>query len=213
VHLLANPLSPNTLLTSAGLIGLAAVLFAETGLLIGFFLPGDTLLLGAGILISTGQIHTPLWEYLVVAPIAAILGNLVGYAIGWRAGPAVFTRPHSRLFQPQFVDRTARFFERYGWAAVFLARFVPIVRTVTTVMAGVGRMRLATYVTWTVLGGIVWTVGLLLLGDALGHVQWVRSHESWIDYVIVVAVIIGLVPTALHYWQSRRRPRPRTDRA
>ena len=114
--LLANPLSPDTLLSGSGaLLILAVILFAETGLLIGFFLPGDTLLFAAGIGIATGQITTSLATFLIVAPIAAVLGNLVGYAIGYRAGPVVFDRPNSKLFRPEYVVRAHAFYERLGY--------------------------------------------------------------------------------------------------
>src|ERR1700712_2187731 len=116
--LLANPLSPDSLLSGSGaLLVLAIILFAECGLLIGFFLPGDTLLFAAGISIATGAISTPLGAFLVVAPIAAVVGNLVGYAIGRRAGPVVFDRPNSRFFRPEYVDRSRAFYDRFGsWA-------------------------------------------------------------------------------------------------
>jgi membrane-associated protein len=205
VHVLANPIAPDHLLNSFGVLGLAAILFAECGLLVGFFLPGDTLLLAAGISLAVGTIHTPLAVYLIVAPIAAILGNLVGYLIGRRAGPVVFDRPNSRLFRPEYVTRSEQFFERFGWATVFLARFVPIVRTVVSVMAGVGRMPFGRYALATILGGIVWTDGILLLGHALGHIDWVRAHKGWIDYLVVIVVIVGLVPTLVHYFAGRRR--------
>jgi len=206
--LLANPLSPDTLLSGSGaLLVLAAILFAECGLLIGFFLPGDTLLFAAGISISTGAISTSLGAFLVVAPLAAIAGNLVGYAIGYRAGPIVFDRPNSRLFKPEYVTRSHVFFERFGSWTILVGRFVPIVRTVATVMAGVGRMRFSLYALYTVIGGIVWTDGVLLLGHALGKVAWVRAHKSWIDALVIVVVVLGLIPAAVHYWQGRARRR------
>ena len=206
--LLANPISPDSLLSGSGaLLVLALILFAECGLLIGFFLPGDTLLFAAGIGISTGAITTSLGAFLVVAPLAAIAGNLVGYAIGYRAGPVVFDRPNSRLFKPEYVTRSHAFFERFGSWTILLGRFVPIVRTVATVMAGVGRMRLGLYVLYTVIGGILWADGVLLLGHALGHVGWVRAHKGWIDYAVVVVVVLGLLPAALHAWQGRRERR------
>ncbi len=207
MHILANPISPDHLLSSFGLIGLAIILFAECGLLVGFFLPGDTLLLSAGIALAVGTIHTSLAAYLIVAPIAAIAGNIVGYGIGYRAGPVVFDRPNSRLFRPEYVSRSEAFFTRFGWATILLARFVPIVRTVATVMAGVGRMRFTTYLVATVVGGIVWTDGVLLLGHALGHIDFVRSHKGWIDYAVVVVVLLSLVPAAFHFFTSRRRSR------
>ncbi len=209
----ASPISPDTLLSgSAALVVLAAVLFAECGLLIGFFLPGDTLLFAAGILVATGSTSTSLAAFLVVAPIAAILGNLVGYVIGYRAGPVVFDRPHSRIFRPEFVDRSHRFYERFGSWTVVIGRFVPIVRTVATVMAGVGRMRFGLYALYSTIGGIIWADGVILLGDALGKIRFVQQHKGDIDYVILIAVALTVVPITVHYVQGRRRPgRPRPD--
>jgi membrane-associated protein len=204
--LIANPISPDSLLSgSAGLLVLAIVLFAECGLLVGFFLPGETLLFAAGISLEIGTLHSSLAWYLIVAPIAAIAGNLVGYAIGYRAGPVVFDRPNSRLFRPEYVERSHRFFERYGSWTIIIGRFVPIIRTVLTVMAGVGRMRFALYAMYTVIGGILWADGMLLLGHQLGKIQFVRDHKGWVDYAIVAVVVLALIPTVVHYWQSRRQ--------
>jgi membrane-associated protein len=208
--LATNPLSPGHLLSSFGLAGLAAALFAETGLLVGFFLPGDTLLLAGGILVSTHAVHIPLWELLVFAPIAAFLGNLVGYWIGYRAGPVVFDRPRSRMFKPEYVTRSQAFFDRFGWATVLVARFVPIVRTVVPVMAGVGRMRRPPFVLASAVGAILWTDGLLLAGYWLGHLDFVRRNEGKIDYVILVVVLLGLIPAAVHYLQGRRQSKTST---
>jgi len=203
--LLANPISPDTLLSGSGaLLVLAIVLFAECGLLVGFFLPGDTLLFAAGISIATGSITSSLTSFLIVAPIAAIAGNLVGYAIGYRAGPVVFDRPDSRLFRPEYVGRAHRFFERYGSWTIIIGRFVPIVRTFATVMAGVGRMRFSLYTLYTIIGGVLWADGVLVLGHQLGKIKWVQDHKGWIDYVIIAVVVLALVPTAVHYWQTRR---------
>lgn len=204
VHVLANPIAPDTLLSNFGLVGLAIVLFAECGLLVGFFLPGDTILLAAGIALSLGTLH-PLSAYLIVAPLAAIAGNLVGYWIGYRAGPVVFDRPDSRLFRPEYVTRAQAFFARFGVLTILLARFVPIVRTVATVLAGTARMRFSVYAVCTVVGGIVWADGVLLIGYWLGHVDFVRQHKGWIDYLVIAAVLLSLIPTGLHYLQSRRR--------
>ena len=136
---------PNHLLSSFGLLGLLIIIFAECGLLVGFFLPGDTLLFSAGLLTATGTLDVPFWVLLMLVPLAAIAGNLVGYWIGYKAGPAVFNKPDSRLFRQEYVDRSHDFFERYGARTIVLARFVPIVRTFATVMAGASRMRFATY--------------------------------------------------------------------
>jgi membrane-associated protein len=202
---LANPISPDTLLSGSGaLIVLAIVLFAECGLLVGFFLPGDTLLFAAGISIATGKITGSLASFLIVAPIAAIVGNGVGYWIGYRAGPVVFDRPNSRLFRPEYVQRSQAFFERFGLWTVLLGRFVPIVRTVATVMAGVGRMRFGMYFLYTVIGGIVWADGVLLLGHQLGKIKFVQKNKGYIDYAVVVVVVLSLLPALVHYWQGRR---------
>jgi membrane-associated protein len=206
--LLANPISPDNLLSGSGaLLVLAIVLFAECGLLIGFFLPGDTLLFAAGISIETGTISSSLGSFLLVAPAAAIAGNLVGYAIGYRAGPVVFDRPDSRLFRPEYVTRSHLFFERYGSWTIIIGRFVPIVRTVATVMAGVGRMRFSLYALYTVIGGIAWADGVLLLGHQLGKIEFVRSHKGWVDALVLVVIVLAFIPAAMHYWQGRRARR------
>jgi membrane-associated protein len=204
----ANPLSPDTLLSGSGaLLILAVILFAECGLLVGFFLPGDTLLFAAGISLATGAITTSLAAFLIVAPIAAIVGNLVGYWIGYRAGPVVFDRPNSRVFRPEYVQRSHDFFERFGSWTIIVGRFVPIVRTVATVMAGVGRMRFSLYALYSTIGGILWADGVLLLGHQLGKIKFVRDHKGYIDYLIVAVVVLALIPVAVHYWQTRARKR------
>jgi membrane-associated protein len=203
---LANPISPDTLLSgSAALLVLAIILFAECGLLVGFFLPGDTLLFAAGISIAIGDISTSLAAFLIVAPIAAVLGNLVGYWIGYRAGPVVFDRPNSRLFRPEYVDRSHAFYERFGSWTIIVGRFVPIVRTVATVMAGVGRMRFSLYALYSAIGGILWADGVLLLGHQLGKIKFVRDNKGYVDYAVVAVVVLSLLPVAVHYWQGRRR--------
>ncbi len=209
--LASNPLDSAHLLGSFGLAGLAIILFAECGLLVGFFLPGDTLLLAAGIGVATGTIKTPLAAFLVVAPLAAIAGNLVGYWIGYRVGPHVFDRPESRFFRPEYVERTHAFFERFGSWTIILARFVPIVRTVATVMAGVARMRFGRYVVYSVIGGVLWTCGILVLGDQLGKIKFVQENKGYLDYVLIAVVLVSLLPTFVHLWRGRRRTRQNTE--
>jgi membrane-associated protein len=203
-HSLASPLSPDSLLGGSALIVVAIILFAECGLLIGFFLPGDTLLFAAGISIATNHIHTSLAAFLIVAPLAAIAGNLVGYWIGYRAGPVVFDRPDSRFFRPEYVERSHAFFERFGSWTILVGRFVPIVRTVATVMAGVGRMRFGLYALYSVIGGIVWADGVLLLGERLGHIGFVQRNKGYIDYAVIAVVLVSLIPATVHYLQGRR---------
>jgi membrane-associated protein len=211
-QLLASPISPKHLIGSYGLTGLLIILFAECGLLIGFFLPGDTLLFSAGLLLAVNDpaINLPSLPVLLVAlPIAAIAGNLVGYWIGREAGPRVFDRPSSRLFKPEYVVRSQRFFDRYGAVTILIARFVPIVRTVATVMAGVGRMRFTLYALLSVVGGIVWTDGVLLLGRWLGHIKVVRDTIApKIDYILIAVVVLSLLPTLIHWWRTRGHNEP-----
>jgi membrane-associated protein len=205
--LLANPISPDNLLGSSALLVVTLILFAECGLLIGFFLPGDTLLFAAGIAIATGKIHTSLAAFLVLVPIGAVLGNLIGYWIGYRAGPRVFDRPDSRLFRPEYVQRSHDFFARFGSWTILVGRFVPIVRTVATVMAGVGRMRFSVYAIYSIIGGVIWADGVLLLGERLGHIRFVQDHKGYVDYAVIAVVVLGLIPAAVHYLKGRRARR------
>jgi membrane-associated protein len=204
--LLPNAIDPDHLLSSFGLIGLLIIVFAECGLLVGFFLPGDTLLFSAGLLTATGTLDVPFWLSLVLVPLAAIAGNLVGYWIGYQAGPAVFNKPNSRIFRQEYVDRSHDFFERYGARTIVVARFVPIVRTFATVMAGASRMRFAVYALYSVIGGILWGGGVLALGYYLGHISFVRKTiEPLIEPIIIAVVLLSLVPAAIELLRSRRR--------
>jgi membrane-associated protein len=205
-HLSASGLlNTDHILSTYGLIGLMLIIFAECGLLVGFFLPGDTLLFSAGLLISTHKISLNIWVAVILVPLAAVIGNLVGYWLGRKAGPVIFDRPKSRMFKPEYVERSTAFFDKYGPRAIVLARFVPIVRTVATVMAGVSRMRFTVYAIYSVIGGILWAGGMILLGYWLGHIEFVRLHvEPLIDPILIIVVLISLVPAALHWLRSRR---------
>ncbi len=176
VHLALGPqwLSPEALV-GAGLLVLLLVVFVESGLLVGFFLPGDSLLFTAGLLINTQDV-LPLWLVLLTVPLAAIAGDQVGYVIGRKAGPHVFNRPDSRFFQQEYVDKAYEYFERYGARTIVLARFVPIVRTFAPVVAGVSRMRYRTFVTYNIVGGVLWGAGVVLLGYFLGQIQFVADN-------------------------------------
>jgi membrane-associated protein len=194
-------LDPTHLINTFGLIGIMVVLFAECGLLVGFFLPGDSLLFTAGLL-AAGGLVAPLWVLLVLLPLAAIAGNLVGYWIGRKAGPAVFSRPDSKLFRAEYVDRSQAFFERNGTRTILLARFVPIVRTFATVMAGASRMDLRRYTVNSVIGGFAWAAGVTLLGYWLGQVAVVRNH---VELFILGIVALSLVPVVTEVLRGRRR--------
>jgi membrane-associated protein len=203
-------LDPQQLLQALGafaLVGVLLIVFAECGLLAGFFLPGDSLLFTAGLFVATGGLAYPLWLVCVLISVAAVLGNLVGYWIGHKVGPALFRRPDSRLFKQEYVDKTHEFFERYGARAIVLARFVPIVRTFITAMAGVGHMRFPTYATYSTIGGILWGAGLTVLGYFLGQIAFVRNN---LETMILVIVAVSVVPIAAELWRARRQP-PATD--
>jgi membrane-associated protein len=208
--LATSPIDPHHLLDSFGLVGLILIIFAECGLLIGFFLPGDTLLFAAGLLLAVGRLHTPLWAFLITVPLAAVAGNLVGYWIGYRAGPKVFDRPNSAVFKPEYVERSNAFFERFGSWTIILARFVPIVRTVATVMAGVAKMSFRRYALYSLIGGVVWTVGVILAGYWLGHITFVRQQvEPLIDPILIAVVLLSLIPVTIHWLRGRRSGRHR----
>ena len=195
-------LDPDTLVQTFGLLGILVVVFAECGLLIGFFLPGDSLLFTAGLLVRQGVLEQPIWLVCVLITVAAILGNQVGYYIGRKAGPAVFSRPDSRLFKQEYVDKSYAFFDRYGARAIVLARFVPIVRTFITVTAGAGGMDYRRYTTYTVIGGVLWGTGVTLLGYALGSVALVSEH---IELILIGIVALSLLPVAIELVRKRSR--------
>jgi membrane-associated protein len=199
-------LDPETLIQAFGafaVLGVCAVVIAETGLLVGFFLPGDSLLFTTGLLTATGVITTPIAVVALAIGVAAFVGDQIGYAIGRKAGPHVFNRPESRLFRQEYVDRTQHFYDTYGGRTVVLARFVPIVRTFAPVMAGVGRMRYRTFVTYNLVGAIGWGVGVTLLGYWLGGFAFVEQN---IEIILIGIVAISVVPVALEVLRARRRP-------
>lgn len=183
------------------LAGVCLIIFAECGLLVGFFLPGDSLLFITGLAVVTGLIDTPLWLVCILLVVAAFLGNVCGYYIGHKAGPAIFDKPNSRLFKRENVDRTQAFFDKYGNRAIVLGRFVPIVRTFITVMAGVGRMDAKRFFTFSAIGGVAWAAGVTLLGAALGQVQFVRDN---IEMMLILVVLISVLPIVFEVIKARR---------
>ena len=199
-------LQPDVIIAWLGpwaLVGLALIVFAECGLLLGFFLPGDSLLFTAGLFVAQGAIGAPLWQVCALLVVAAFVGNLTGYYIGRAAGPAVFDKPESRLFKPKHVARTQEFFDRYGTRAIVLGRFVPIVRTFITVMAGVGRMDARRYFTYSFLGGVLWAAGVTLLGFWLGQFAFVREN---IELMLLLIVVASVLPIVVEIVRARRAP-------
>lgn len=199
--LLPDWLDPAWILSRYGLPAVVAIIFAECGLLFGFFLPGDTLLLSAGVLTRAGTIDEPLWVLLVLVPLAAILGNVVGYAIGAWAGPPLL-RGGSRWIRQEHVDRSAAFFARHGPLAIVLARFVPVVRTFIGLVAGASGMDRRVFVLWSAVGGVLWTVGLILVGYALGDIPFVRDN---VDALILTVLGLFVGSMVLGGLRDRRR--------
>ena len=190
-------------LAAGGLAILAAVVFAESGLLIGFFLPGDTLLFVAGFLSSNagGHVLPALPVTAGVAFVAAAAGDQVGFLIGRRVGPGLFKRPQSRLFNPTNVIRAQSFFDRRGPSAVVVARFIPVVRTFTPIVAGIGNMRYRTFLAYNLIGAAIWGVGVTTLGYYLGEIQLIKDN---LDYAAIVILVVSLTPIALEYRRHRR---------
>ncbi len=200
-------LDPQSLIESLGpwaLLGITAIIFAECGLLIGFFLPGDSLLFVAGLLVASGFIDTNIAVVCLIFTIAAVTGNIVGYWIGRKAGPTIFSKPDSKLFRQEYVDRTQHFFDHYGPRAIILARFIPIVRTFITVMAGVGRMDYRTYVIYSTIGGVLWATGVTLLGYFLGNVPFVADN---IEAILIGVVLVSVIPVVVEYVRHKRAGR------
>jgi membrane-associated protein len=194
--------NPEYLLTQFGayvIVGLCLVIFIESSIFP--VLPGDSLLFTAGLFVAQGSIHTPLWVVCVVVSVAALLGNAVGYFIGYKAGPALFRRPDSRFFKQEYVDKTHAFLDKHGPKAVVLARFVPFVRTFITWIAGVGRMDPKRYFTYTVIGGILWAAGITALGHVLGNITFIKNN---IEAIFILIVVVSVVPLVIEYARNRR---------
>ena len=191
-----------TLVRAGGLTAMTAIVFAETGLMVGFFLPGDSLLVTAGVFAAAGQFD--IWLLNVVLVAAAIAGDTVGYWIGRRAGPALFKRPKSLLFNPDHLRRAHEFYEKHGGKTIILARFMPIVRTFAPVVAGMGRMEYRRFLSFNVFGGLLWVVSMTLIGYYLGQIPGVREH---IEVVIVVVVILSILPGFIAFFRERAKKR------
>jgi membrane-associated protein len=188
------------LIQTVGYVGLFIIVFAETGLLIGFFLPGDSLLITAGLLAAQGLLSLPL--VMVICTVAAILGNLLGYWIGLKVGPMVFQRDKSRFFKPSHVEKTRQYFEKYGPNTIILARYIPIVRTFVSTFAGVAGMPFGRFALYSVIGGILWGVGLPLIAYYLGRL--IPELDKYILLVIGLVVFVSVIPIILEYFKHKR---------
>ena len=188
-HLFHQLTDVETMVRVGGLTAMTAIVFAETGLMVGFFLPGDSLLVTAGVFAATGSLS--IWWLNVLLIAAAIVGDTVGYWIGRQAGPALFNRPRSRFFNPAHLKRAHDFYEKHGGKTIILARFMPIVRTFAPVVAGMGRMEYRRFLAFNVVGGFGWVLSMTLIGYYLGQFVWVKKN---IEIVIVIVVFVSILP-------------------
>jgi len=184
-----------------GYFVLVVIVFTETGLLVGFFLPGDSLLITAGLVAATG--HLNIWALNVLLIVAAVTGDSVGYAIGWRAGPRLFTRPKSMLFNPSHIERTRAFYARHGAKTIVIARFVPIIRTFAPVVAGVGQMEYRRFLLYNIAGGVAWVTSMTWAGYLLG--QAVPNISDHIHLVVAIVILLSLIPIVVELVRERRR--------
>jgi membrane-associated protein len=208
---ITDSIDPQQLLRSFGTIGLIAIIFAESGLLIGFFLPGDSLLFTAGLFASQGKLN--LAVVLVGCFLAAVIGDQVGYAFGKRVGPTIFQRPNSRFFKQEHVERANGFFEEHGPKTILMARFVPVVRTFAPILAGVGTMRYRTFLLYNIAGGFLWAVGVTMLGYALGNEIGADNIDKYLLPIIGVIIILSLIPPFIEYRKHKRKALTDTEAA
>jgi membrane-associated protein len=206
VSILTGHYSLDALIQWGGYVLLVGIVFAETGLLIGCFLPGDSLLITAGLLAAAG--HLNIWWINLLLMAAAIVGDSVGYAIGARLGPHIFTREKSLLFNPKHVMRTRQFYEKYGPKTIVIARFVPIIRTFAPVLAGVGMMNYRRFLTYNVLGGIGWVASMSWAGYLLGHA--VPNISKHMHIVVIVIIVLSCIPIAVEVYRERRKASTRS---
>jgi membrane-associated protein len=186
-------------LTPTVIAVLCLIIFIESSIFP--VLPGDSLLFTAGLFIANDTLKAPLWLVCVLVSVSALLGNAVGYFIGYKVGPALFKREDSRFFKQEYVDQTHAFLEKHGPKAIVLARFVPFVRTFITWIAGIGRMDPKRFFTYTVIGGIAWAAGITILGSILGNIGFIKNN---VDSIFIAIVLISVVPIGLEYLKSRR---------
>ena len=185
-----------------GLLVLIAIVFSETGLLIGFFLPGDSLLVVSGFMASTTDILN-IWQVMLGLSIAAVVGDSVGYAIGYKAGVALYNRPQSRWFRRDHLLKTKAFYEKYGGVTIILARFMPFARTFAPTVAGIGQMNYSRFLMFNVVGGVGWVVSMSLLGYFFGQIPFVRDN---IEKAILLIIFLSVLPVAIHAWKAHREP-------
>lgn len=193
-------ISIDKVILGGGLIAIGATVFAESGLLIGFFLPGDTLLFGAGLLAAQGVL--PLHWLIIVVIVAAIVGDNVGYSIGRRTGKRLFRKKESILFDPEHLERAEKFYEQHGGKTIIMARFVPMVRTFAPMVAGIGKMPRGKFLVFNIIGGVLWGAGVTLLGYWLGSsMPWLADYVS---HVLIFIILASVVVALLHIFREEK---------
>ncbi len=198
-----DAIDPQQLIRSFGTIGLFLIIFAESGLLIGFFLPGDSLLFTAGLFAARGDLNIVV--VLIGCFLAAVIGDQVGYAFGRKVGPSIFSRPNSRLFKQSHIQRADEFFEEHGAKTIVLARFVPVVRTFAPILAGVGSMKYRTFLVYNLIGGFLWAIGVTSLGYLLGDQIGADNIDKYLLPIIFVIIVISILPAVIEVLRHRRK--------
>ena len=189
-----------------GYVGLTAIIFAETGLVVGFFLPGDSLLVTAGLLASQPQFGLNVYLLGAILTVAAIVGDAVGYWIGRMSGPRLFRREESLFFKPKYLRQAADFYERHGGKTIVIARFMPIVRTFVPVVAGAAGMAYHRFTFFNIFGGVFWIWSMLFIGYFLG--RYIPGVDEHIEIVIIIVVLLSISPGLYHWWKARRAGAP-----
>lgn len=192
-------INPESIIATLGTFGVIAIIFLETGAFFGFFFPGDSLLFTAGFLASQGYVSLPL--LLVGTFVAAVVGDSVGYAFGKRVGPRLFNKENSLFFNKKYIEKAQHFFDKYGKKTIILARFVPIVRTFAPIVAGIGSMKYRTFITYNIIGGFIWTWGILWLGYGLGAL--IPSPDKYILPIVGLIILASFIPPIIEAYKNR----------
>ncbi len=197
-----------TFIKTVSYLGLFGIVFAETGLLIGFFLPGDTLLITAGLLAAQGIVTLP--GVMLACGLGALLGDSLGYFLGYRFGPLVFSRPENRFLDPKHIERANAFFKKYGAISFIIARFIPVVRTVAPTLAGVSRIPYRVFVMYSIVAAAIWAIGLPLVGYYLGQLFGAERLEKYIYLIIGFGIAVSILGASFEFFRSRRQAAKRT---
>lgn len=200
---------PHLWLPSLGPLAIVVVtsmIFAESGLFFGFFLPGDSLLFTSGVLAAQGFFN--IYALLACVFVAAVVGDNVGYWFGHKVGPKIFARNDSKLFKKKHLESAKKFYEKYGSKTILIARFVPFVRTFAPIVAGATQMRYTTFITYNLLGGFLWAIGLTLMGYFLGNIPFIREHN---ETIIILIILASIVPVILHTLQEKKQKREKAN--